>query len=63
MVIRLKERRSAAPAGLTTTVRDEMRSAVLERKKQEILEQALKDLRGKADIKYSTAFTAQQEGK
>lgn len=62
VVMRLKERSNADPAGLTTLVRDEMRNAVLERKKQEILEKAVKDLRDKAKIEYSPAFAPQQEG-
>jgi hypothetical protein len=39
-----------------------MRNAVLERKKQEILEQAVKDLREQAKIDYSPAFAPKQEG-
>jgi peptidyl-prolyl cis-trans isomerase D len=62
VVVQLKERQNAEPAGLTTQVRDEMRNAVIERKKQEILEKALKDLREKAQIEYSAAVAADQKG-
>jgi peptidyl-prolyl cis-trans isomerase D len=62
VVVQLKERQDAAPAGLTTLVRDEMRQAVVERKKQEILEAALKDLRKKSRIDYSAAVAADQKG-
>jgi len=62
VVVQLKERQNADPAGLTELVRDEMRQAVVERKKQEILEQALKDLREKAKINYSAAVAADQKG-
>jgi peptidyl-prolyl cis-trans isomerase D len=62
VVVQLKERQNAEPAGLTTLVRDEMSKAVVERKKQEILEKALKDLREKAQIKYSAAVAAEEKG-
>ena len=62
VVVQLKERQNAAPAALTTLVRDEMRKAVIDRKKQEILEKALKDLREKAQIIYSAAMAAEQKG-
>ena len=62
VVVQLKERQNAEPAGLTTLVRDEMRKSVIERKKQEILEKSLKDLREKARINYSAAVAADQKG-
>jgi peptidyl-prolyl cis-trans isomerase D len=62
VAVQLKERQNAEPAGLTTLVRDEMRQAVVERKKQEILEKALKDQREKAQIDYSAAVAADQKG-
>jgi peptidyl-prolyl cis-trans isomerase D len=62
VVVQLKERQNAASTGLTTLVRDEMRQAVIERKKQEILEKALKDLREKAQYNYSAAVAADQKG-
>lgn len=62
VVVQLKARQNAEAAGLTTLVRDEMRKAVVERKKQEILEKALKDLREKAQIEYSAAVAADQKG-
>jgi parvulin-like peptidyl-prolyl isomerase len=62
IAVQLKERQNAEAAGLTTLVRDEMRQAVIERKKQEILEKALKDLREKAQIEYSAAVAADQKG-
>ena len=62
VVVQLKERQNAEPAGLTEPVRDEMRQAVVERKKQEILEQTLKELREKAQINYSAAVAADQKG-
>lgn len=62
VVVQLKERKNAEPAGLTTIVRDEMRKAVVDRKKQEILEKSMKDLRGKAQINYSAAIAADQKG-
>ena len=62
VVVQLKERQNAEPAGMTTLVRNEMRKAVIDRKKQEILEKALKDLRDKAQITYSAAVAADQKG-
>jgi len=62
VVVQLKARQNAEAAGLTTLVRDEMRKAVVERKQQEILEKALKDLREKAQIEYSAAVAADQKG-
>jgi peptidyl-prolyl cis-trans isomerase D len=62
VVVQLKERQNAEVSGLTPQVRDEMRQAVVERKKQEILEKALKDLREKAQIQYSAAVAADQKG-
>ncbi|MBE0502941.1 MAG: SurA N-terminal domain-containing protein [Desulfuromonadales bacterium] len=62
VVVQLKERQNADPAGLTEPVREEMRQAVVERKKQEILEQALKELREKAQINYAAAVAADQKG-
>lgn len=62
IVVQLKERQNAEAAGLTTLVRDEMRKAVVERKQQEILEKALKELREKAQINYSAALAAEQKG-
>ncbi|MDZ4183595.1 MAG: SurA N-terminal domain-containing protein [Desulfuromonadales bacterium] len=62
VVAQLKERQNADPAGLTEPVREEMRQAVVDRKKQEILEQALKELREKAQINYSAAVAADQKG-
>jgi hypothetical protein len=61
-VVQLKARQNAELAGLTTLVRDEMRQAVVERKKQEILETALKDMKEKARIEYSAAVAADQKG-
>jgi hypothetical protein len=62
VVVQLKERQNAEAAGLTTLVRDEMRNGVVERKKQEILEKVLKDLKAKAQIEYSAAVAADQKG-
>lgn len=62
VVVQLQARQNAEAAGLTTLVRDEMGKAVVERKKQEILEKALKDLREKAQIEYSAAVAADQKG-
>ena len=62
VVVQLKERQNAEAAGLTTLVRDEMRKAVVEFKKQEILEKALKDLREKAQMEYAAAVAADQKG-
>lgn len=62
VVVQMKERQNAEPSGLTTLVRDEMRKTVIDRKKQEILEKALKDLREKAQINYSAAVAADQKG-
>ena len=62
VVVQLKERQEAASAGLTTLIRDEMRQSVVERKKQEILEKTLKELRGKSQINYSAAVAADQKG-
>ena len=62
VVVQLKARQNAELAGLTTLVRDEMRQAVVERKKQEILETALKDMKEKARIEYSAAVAADQKG-
>lgn len=61
-VVRLKKRVTANPSGLTTTVKDEMRKAVLERKKKEILDKALKSQREKSSIIYSPSFEVPQEG-
>lgn len=60
--IRLKERRNAEAAGLTATMRDETRNAVLERKKKEVLEAALKGLREKSQIIYAASVEADQKG-
>jgi peptidyl-prolyl cis-trans isomerase D len=61
-VVQLKERQNADPAGLTTAVREEMSKAVVDRKKQEILEKALTELRAKAEFKYSAIVAAEQKG-
>lgn len=62
IVVQLKERQNAQPSGLTTLVRDEMRKAVIDRKKQEILEKSLKGLREKAQIDYSATVAVDQKG-
>lgn len=62
VVVQLKERQNADPAGLTPQVREEMSQAVVERKKQEILEKVLADMREKAEFKYSAAVAAEQKG-
>jgi peptidyl-prolyl cis-trans isomerase D len=62
VAVQLKERQNAEAAGMTTLVRDEMHKGVVERKKQEILAKALKDLKEKALIEYSAAVAADQKG-
>lgn len=62
VVAAVAERRKADPAGLTPTVKNELKETVLTRKKEEALASRLKELREKAEISINPTLMSTLEG-
>ncbi len=62
-VVRLKQIKPADPQGLTEEGSEKLRQQVLQRKRSEVLQKRLKELREQADIVYSPSILRSIEGK